>query len=158
MFRIPSTNGNNKPMKEIFLSDHLKNKEDEQAQWVKYNFLFGVICLLAGGILSTVNAAFFVFGIIGTIVFFISGAAQAKKSHITKQGVIGEEILKKQLRSILPDEYTAIYNIPVNGEDINCFVMGPHGVYAFEVKHYNGVISYTERWPGLFRQPEAVFK
>ena len=88
--------------------------------------------------------AFLAFGIIGAIVFFASGASRSNKAHITDQGIIGEERLGAELRAILSEDYTAIYNVPMNDEDIDCVVIGPSGVYAFEAKNHRGEITYNE--------------
>jgi hypothetical protein len=46
----------------------------------------------------------------------------------------------------LSDEYTAYYNFPVNGDggifDIDYILVGPSGVYVFEVKHHHGLILH----------------
>ena len=46
----------------------------------------------------------------------------------------------------LSDDYTAYYNLPLNGNgrasDIDCILVGPSGLFVFEVKHHHGLILY----------------
>lgn len=131
-------------MKEIYLSEHLETQSKEQSSQSKYNFLWGILLLVAGGILATVNAFFLILGVAGAIPLFIRGTRQANQSYIYDQGVNGEEILRRKLRSTLSEDYTAFYNVPLNPGDIDCVVVGPSGVYAFEVKNHRGEIVYNE--------------
>ena len=62
-------------------------------------------------------------------------------------GIQGEQVLRVHLLSSgLGDEYTAYYNLPLNGNgklsDIDCVLVGPFGLFVFEAKHHHGLILY----------------
>jgi hypothetical protein len=46
----------------------------------------------------------------------------------------------------LGDDCTAYYNLPLSGNgkasDIDCILVGPSGLFVFEVKHHHGLILY----------------
>lgn len=64
---------------------------------------------------------------------------------IRAAGLEGEKALRNALRRMLPDEYTAFFNIiPEGGREIDCLLVGPSGVYAIEAKHMKGEILYNE--------------
>ncbi|MCX5814434.1 MAG: nuclease-related domain-containing protein [Proteobacteria bacterium] len=81
------------------------------------------------------------------IVPMIAGAIitnnHLRKRSICKTGIEGEDTLRTYLKNILSDEYTALYNVPVEHGDIDCLVIGPKGLYAIEVKNHRGIITYT---------------
>ena len=61
-----------------------------------------------------------------------SGASRSLRAHLLSSG--------------LSDDYTAYYNLPLNGNgrisDIDCILVGPSGLFVFEVKHHHGLILY----------------
>ena len=61
-----------------------------------------------------------------------SGASRSLRAHLLSSG--------------LGDDYTAYYNLPLNGNgrasDIDCILVGPSGLFVFEVKHHHGLILY----------------
>ena len=64
-----------------------------------------------------------------------------------RSGIRGERVLRAHLLSSgLPDEYAAYYNLPLNGNgrtsDVDCVLVGPSGLFVFEVKHHHGLILY----------------
>ncbi len=65
-------------------------------------------------------------------------------------GICGEQALRANLIALeLDNDYTAYYNLPLNDDggvsDIDCVLVGPSGVFVFEVKHHNGVILYRNK-------------
>jgi hypothetical protein len=75
-------------------------------------------------------------------------AASAGPTYVAYRcGIRGEQILRAHLlASGLGDDYTAYYNLPLNGRgkvsDIDCILVGPSGLFVFEVKHHHGFILY----------------
>jgi len=65
------------------------------------------------------------------------------KANIARQGVKGENTLRKVLKNALSDEYTGIFNVPAIAGDIDCVLVGPLGVYAIDAKHHKGTITYA---------------
>jgi hypothetical protein len=66
-----------------------------------------------------------------------------------KAGMEGEDLLRAYLRDRLSDGVTAIYNLPVGKGDIDCLLINRFVIYALEVKHHKGEISYSD---GKWRQ------
>ena len=53
--------------------------------------------------------------------------------------------MRKSLSKILSNEYSAFFNVVIRGVgEIDCFVIGPSGLYIFEAKHHTGEIVYDE--------------
>ncbi len=97
----------------------------------------------AGLLAKNVIAAAISFGaMILCILYFQKLSAER---GIRAAGLKGEKALRKALKRMLPDEYTAFFNIiPGGGREIDCLLVGPSGVYAFEAKHSKGEILYNE--------------
>lgn len=85
---------------------------------------------------------------IGIVAAIWSGVAFAKSEgnlNTYEHGHEGEEMLRQRLHSFLPDDYIAYFGYPLNnGQDIDCVLLGPSGLYVIETKHHNGSIQYTD--------------
>ncbi len=86
--------------------------------------------------------------LIGIVAAIWSGASFAKSSasrNTYEHGHEGEEMLRQRLHSFLSDDYIAYFGYPLNnGQDIDCILLGPSGLYVIETKHHNGSIQYTD--------------
>lgn len=86
--------------------------------------------------------------LIGIVAVIWSGAVFAKSNgsrNTYEHGHEGEEMLRQRLHSFLPDDYIAYFGYPLNnGQDIDCVLLGPSGLYVIETKHHNGSIQYTD--------------
>ena len=86
----------------------------------------------------------------GAIAFMVAIFVVARYGPIYSThrcGIDGERILRARLLSSgLSDEYTAYYNVPMNHgsgiSDVDCILVGPSGMYLFEVKHHHGLILH----------------
>jgi hypothetical protein len=94
----------------------------------------GAVMILVPGLFAIVIALFVV--------------ASAGPIYATYRcGIRGEQVLRAHLMmSGLGDEYAAYYNLPLNGNgrasDSDCILVGPSGLFVFEVKHHHGLILY----------------
>jgi len=62
-------------------------------------------------------------------------------------GIDGEPIFRQELRELLGNGWTAFCNQPTGHGDIDCVLVGPSGLFAFEIKHHWGLIIYQNgRW------------
>jgi hypothetical protein len=57
-------------------------------------------------------------------------------------GIKGEIRFRQRLRQLIgsSDQWTAFFNVPVAYGDIDCVLLGPSGLYAFEVKAHWGLV------------------
>lgn len=134
-------------MREVFLSNHLQKEANKNLRicvlWAGF-----ALMLLALGIAT--GLAFVIKWGTGAVV--VAGFIVIKHgpTYATYRcGISGERILRNQLRSLnLSDEYTAHYNLTTNGNgkafDIDCILVGPLGLYVFEVKNHSGLIFYRD--------------
>jgi len=137
-------------MREIFISNYLQDRiEQEQKELKKYKKLTVILIFVA--ILSKFLSQFativiFVFYI--SLFFLVFTGFLAIKHYSTidilQKGLEGEIALQQTLR-LLPDDFVALYNLPINNAgDIDCVLIGPKGVFAIEVKNHKGTIIYSE--------------
>jgi hypothetical protein len=101
--------------------------------------------LLAG--IATGLAIMLVSGLIAVVVALFVVVKRGPLYATYRCGIQGEQVLRVHLLSSgLGDEYTAYYNLPLNGNgrnsDIDCILVGPSGIFVFEVKHHHGLILY----------------
>jgi hypothetical protein len=59
----------------------------------------------------------------------------------------GEEHLATFLRNNLPDEYTIVCNITVEGRQIDDVVVGPQAIFVIEGKYWEGIIRGEDQGP-----------
>lgn len=132
-------------MKEYTESNHLKRKI-MMFTWLSRlssagTAVFFVIVLIALGrsyAASAISAALFL------------GCCRWKKDFINQReiyaaGFEGEQILRNALRKMLTDEYSAFFNIIIDGVgEIDCIVIGPAGLYVIEAKHTQVRSSMTK--------------
>lgn len=87
----------------------------------------------------------FVFLAIITLTIYLL-ASQRYQAEINaySEGKKGEELFKEYIEKIFDDSYYCFLGIPLGDQDIDCLMICPKGIFAFEVKHYNGVITYNE--------------
>lgn len=134
-------------MREVFLSDHLQKQTNKN---LGVCIAWGVLAvvLIVTGILAR-TTPMIILGM-GALLFSAFVVSRFGPFYITyRYGIKGERILRNHLRSLnLGDEYTAYYNLPTNGNgktfDIDCILVGPVGLYVFEVKHHAGLIFYRD--------------
>lgn len=132
-------------MKEVFFSDYLRKRARKSL----------VACVAWAGIaltflpigVATGVAVILVSGVIAVVVTLFVAATRGPVYATYRCGIRGEQVLRAHLLSSgLGDDHTAYYDIPLNGNgkvsDIDCVLVGPSGVFIFEVKHHNGVILY----------------
>ena len=85
-------------------------------------------------------------GFVSILVSVVLCEKLCQSMGVIRRGMQGEDILRSHLKALsLDDQYTAFYNLPIyheNGHisDIDCVLVGPSGLYAFEIKHHNGFI------------------
>lgn len=132
-------------MKEVFLSDYLRKQAKKSIAACVAWAGIALTLLLAG--IATGVAAILVSGIVAIIVALFVAATRGPSYTAYRCGIRGEQVLRAHLRSSgLGDGCTAYYNIPLNGNgrvsDIDCILVGPFGLFVFEVKHHNGLILY----------------
>jgi hypothetical protein len=134
-----------RPVKEVFCSDYLQKKAKKSlvtcVAWAA-----AAMTLLLVGILTAV-AFIVVSGIVATAVALFVVAARGSVYTAYRCGILGEHVLRAHLLSSgLDDDYTAYYNLTLNGNgrasDIDCVLVGPPGLFVFEVKHHHGFILY----------------
>ena len=140
-------------MKEIYMSNHLKDTV------AKHNRMIGLIGL--GAAAAAAAGALLADPITG-VVPIMAGAAMAnnhlKKKSIFEIGLKGENALRDNLREILTDEHTVLYNVPAEKGDIDCIIIGPEGLYAIEAKNHKGVITYADSsWKQVKRSRNGSF-
>lgn len=66
--------------------------------------------------------------------------------NIAKRGMDGESIVESWLRDLLPaNKYTILPNLvlPQNKSDIDFVIIGPKGIFVFEVKNYSEQLFFT---------------
>lgn len=132
-------------MKEYTKSNHLKQKI-EIYTWLSRltsagTAAFFVIALLAlprSYAASAISAALFL-GCCSWNKDFL------RQREIYTAGFEGEQILRNALGRILSNEYSAFFNVIIDGVgEIDCFVIGPSGLYVFEAKNNSGEIIHDE--------------
>ena len=68
-----------------------------------------------------------------------------RQREIFTSGFEGEQLLRNSLSKTLSNEYSAFFNIIIDGVgEIDCLVIGPSGLYIFEAKHHTGEIVHDE--------------
>lgn len=133
------------PMREVFLSNHLQIETNKSLTICLLWIVFALVLLVLG---MATSLAFLIMS--GTGALVVAGIVVTKRgpTYVTYRcGISGERILRNHLRSLnLSDKYTAYYNLSTNGNgkafDIDCILVGPLGLYVFEVKHHSGLIFY----------------
>jgi hypothetical protein len=142
-------------VKEVFFSDYLQKKAKESLlaclAWAMV-----VITLLVAGI-ATGIVLIVVSGMVATMVTLFVAASAGPTYVAYRCGIRGEQILRAHLLAWgLGDDYTAYYNLPLNGKgkvsDIDCILVGPSGFFVFEVKHHHGFVFYRN---GIWAQIKA---
>ena len=132
-------------MKEYRKSNHLREAYWRAIGLMALCAMGAVVFFLAGAGLLDVNviAAIFSFGAVFLCIWYFQRMNDER--GIRAAGLEGEKALRKALKRMLPDEYTAFFNIiPEGGREIDCLLIGPSGVYVFEAKHSKGEISLNE--------------
>lgn len=107
-------------------------------------FLLSLVMIFLGSsfqILENLKAIGFLCAA-GSVVVFIS---HGKKRKTYEHGARGETLLENSLCSMLSDEYIGFFGYPrENGQDIDCLLLGPSGLYVIEAKNHDQVIQYTK--------------
>jgi hypothetical protein len=134
-------------MKEVVLSNFIEQNLEQLSHKKRQTSIWSFVVFLISTLLFFSPLLFLGFlGYIVCIVLFVTTTASSEKEVTFKCGAEGEAILRKILRRTLSDEYTAYYGYKTNNNgDIDCIIVGPKGVFVIEVKHYKGIISYSEK-------------
>ena len=132
-------------MKEVFFSDYLQKKAKESLLACLVSAVVAMILLLAG--IATHIVFIVVSGMAASMVTLFVVASRGPVYAAYRCGIRGEQILRAHLLAWgLGNDYTAYYNLPLNGNgkasDIDCILVGPSGLFVFEVKHHHGLILY----------------
>ena len=131
------------PVKELFFSDYLRKQARKSlapcVAWV----VVALPLLLVG--IATGVAVVLVSGLFAVMIALFIAASHGPAYATYRCGMRGEQVLRAHLlASGLSDHYTAYYNLPLNGNgrnsDIDCALVGPSGLFVFEVKHHHGLI------------------
>lgn len=130
-------------MKEVFFSDYLWKKAKKNLVACVAWAVVAMILLFAG--IAAGVAAIVVSGVVATMVALFVAAMHGPSYTTYRCGIRGEQALRAHLlASGLSGAYTAYYNVPLNGNgrksDIDCILIGPSGLFVFEVKHHHGLI------------------
>ena len=125
-------------MKEVFLSNYLQ-KEAKKSLVARLAWGLVALILLLAGIAAGV-AFIIVSGVVALVIAIFVAATGGPAYATYRCGIPGEQVLRAHLLSSgLGDKYTAYYNLPLNGNgrasDIDCVLVGPSGLFVFEVKH-----------------------
>ena len=132
-------------MKEVFFSDYLR-KQARKSLAACIAWAGIALTLLLIGIV--IGVAFIVVsGVVATMAALFVAATLGPSYTAYRCGIRGEQVLRAHLLALgLGDDCTAYYNLPLNGNgrvfDIDCIIVGPPGLYVFEVKHHHGLILY----------------
>jgi hypothetical protein len=132
-------------MKEVYSSDYLQKKAKKSLLACVAWAVVAMVLLFAG--IATGVAFIVVSGVVAIMVTLFVAATHGPAYVTYRCGIRGEQVLRLHLLSSeLCDEYTAYYNVPLNGNgrasDIDCVLVGPSGLFVFEAKHHNGLILY----------------
>ncbi len=132
-------------MKEVFFSDYLQKKARKSLAaclaWA------GIALTLLLAATTTGIAIILVSGMVTIVIALFVAATRGPVYTAYRCGIHGEQVLRAHLlASELGEGYTAYYNLLLNNKgkasDIDCVLVGPSGVFVFEVKHHSGVILY----------------
>ena len=132
-------------MKEVFFSDYLQKKGKESLAACLAWAGIALTILLAG--IATGVVVILVSGVVVIVIALFVGASHGRAYSTFRCGIHGEQVLRAHLLAWgLGDDYTAYYNLPLNGKgkasDIDCILVGPSGLFVFEVKHHHGFVLY----------------
>jgi hypothetical protein len=132
-------------MKEVFVSDYLQ-KQAKKSLLACVAWAVVAMILLFAGIATGVTIILISGGVAVMITLFVA-ATRGPSYTAYRCGIRGEQNFRAHLlASGLRDDYTAYYNLPLNGNrkasDIDCILVGPSGLFVFEVKHHHGLILY----------------
>ncbi len=132
-------------MKEVFFSDYLRKKAKKSLVTCVAGAVVALILLLAG--IATGVGFILVSGVVAIVIALFVAATHGPSYATYRCGIRGEYVLRAHLLSLgLRDEYTAYYNLSLNGNgrisDIDCILVGPFGLFVFEAKHHHGLILY----------------
>jgi hypothetical protein len=135
-------------MKEVYSSDYLQKKAKKSLLACVAWAVVAIILLFAG--IATGVTIILVSGVIAVMVALFVAVKRGPFYATYRCGIRGEQVLRVHLLSLgLCDEYTAYYNVPLNGKgrasDIDCVLVGPSGLFVFEAKHHHGLILYRNR-------------
>lgn len=141
-------------MREIIVTSNVSDKirEGRSRGHVMLAAFVGSFLVLFVGVFAT-TWVLSVIGFVGAVMSLVGFSQNSKKLITYSHGHEGESILRRQLHSILSDDYIAFFGYPLKDRgDIDCVVLGPSGLYVMEAKHHNGTIHYTE---GGWRQTKV---
>ena len=133
-------------MKGVFVSDYLQKKA-KKSLLACVAWAVVAMALLLAGIATGVVVVILVSGVIAVMIAFFVAASAGPTYVAYRCGIRGEQVLRAHLlASGLGDDYTAYYNLPLNGKgkvsDIDCILVGPSGLFVLEVKHHKGLILH----------------
>src|SRR5208283_1450493 len=130
-------------MKEVFFSGYLEKQAKKSLVACVASAAVALTVLIVGVGTGAVMIA--ISGMVATMVALFVAAMHGPAYVTYRCGMRGEQVLRAHLlASGLGEHYTAYYNLPLNGNgrnsDIDCVLVGPTGLFVFEVKHHHGLI------------------
>ena len=133
-------------MREVIVTSNVSDKiaEHKKAGHTALIFVFLSLLVLVIGVSSN-TSILSVGGIFAAIWSAVAFTRSGSNANTYEHGYEGEEMLRRRLHDILPDDYIGYFGFPLkDGKDIDCVLLGPAGLYVFETKHHNGYIQYTD--------------
>ena len=138
-------------MKEVFFSDYLRKKAKKSLVACVAWTVVAMTLLLAG--IAIGIPLILVSGVVAVMIALFVAAMRGPAYMTYRCGILGEQAVRVRLFwSGLGDEYTAYYNLPLNSNgrnsDIDCVLVGPSGLFVFEVKHVRHEVACAIVDPG----------
>ena len=134
-------------MKEVFFSDYLQKQAKRSLVACVVSAVVAMSILLTGVAIGV--AIILVSGLVAVVIALFVAATHGPVYATYRCGIRGEQVLRTHLLSSgLNGEHTAYYNVPLNSKgrtsDVDCVLVGPSGLFVFEVKHHHGLIFYRD--------------
>lgn len=132
-------------MKEVFFSEYLQKQATKSLVTCLAWAMVALTLVIAG--IATGVAFIITSGVVAIVIAIFVAAKRGPVYATYRCGLQGERVLRAHLLSSgLSDENSAYYNVPLNGHgrrsDIDCVLVGPSGLFVFEVKHHHGLIVH----------------
>lgn len=124
------------------MSSYLSDSAEKGSTGALLSFGLAFVLAAGGMILVALVPLIGIAALAGCAVCIQSGFAYHGQYVRFKIGIEGEEKLKECLKRIVSAKYTAFYNVPTHRGDIDCVLVGPSGLYAFEIKNHQGIVVF----------------
>jgi len=130
-------------MNTIQMSAYTIRELDKHRNLMAILYSLAVLTIVAVVVLFVVGT--FMALLIGTIMFILFcyfGNEEFHKWRRIQTGITGEDLFNACLAKAVDQNNTLYRNVPTFWGDIDYLLVGPGGVYAFEIKHHSGYINY----------------